>query len=189
MFNEKTERDGQYESTADTTQGRATGYRVDDDEQTEEKDLKANPLFGAGTMKDQTSAGMEGQGMGGHNFGNEGNLTPTGDDKDNPSQNAHYRNAYFARTEPLIEDTANNNFKAAGQEGSPDYDNAHSEPNTPGPLELPDQLKVGEDDNNPSTDTDNSPAPAYHAPELEEPQPDHGSGTTETGEDKDHIET
>jgi hypothetical protein len=88
--------------------------------------------------------GMEGEGMGGHNFGKDGKA-PMGDDKDNPSRNAGYNNAYFARVAPTEEDTGNNNFKAAHQEGEPDYDAAHSAVNTPGPQEVPDQQKVGED--------------------------------------------
>lgn len=97
-----------------------TGYRADDGDGTEEKSLKRNPLFGAGQMQHV----HEGQPMGGHNFNKDGNPTPLGDDKDNPSRNAGYTNAYFARTEPLHEDTANNNFKAPDQQGEPDYDKA-----------------------------------------------------------------
>ncbi|MES2279528.1 MAG: hypothetical protein V4592_26075 [Bacteroidota bacterium] len=88
---------------------------------------------------------MEGQPMGGHNFGKQGTTTPTGDDKDNPSRNAGYTNPYFARTEPSDEDTANNNFKAAHQQGEPNYDKAQRTVNIPGPQEVPDQQKVGED--------------------------------------------
>lgn len=126
----------------------------------------------------------EGQGVGGHNFGREGSATPMGDDKDNPSRNAGYSNAYFARVAPSEEDTANNNFKAEHQQGEPDYDAAKGNINTPGPQEVPDQQKVGEDG-----DTQETQEQPYHEPELDEPQPDHGSGTTETGGDIDHIET
>lgn len=138
-------------------------------------------------QNDQPASGvknkaMEGEGMGGHQFGRDGKSTPMGDDKDNPSQNAGYTNGYFARTGPSDEDTANNNFKAAHQEGEPDYDAAQGQPNIPGPQEVPDQQKVGED-------TQNAPDQPYHEPELGEQQPDHGSGATETGEEKDHIET
>jgi hypothetical protein len=93
-----------------------------------------------------------------------------------------YTNGYFARTAPSDEDTANNNFKAAHQEGEPNYDAAQS--NIPGPQEVPDQQKVGEGDN-----TQEQQGQQYHEPELGEQQPDHGSGDTETGEEKDHIET
>jgi hypothetical protein len=65
----------------------------------------------------------EGQPMGGQNFGRNGN-TPAGDDKNNPSQNAGYSNAYFSRTEPSEEHPEDSNFKAAYQEGEPDYNSA-----------------------------------------------------------------
>lgn len=98
--------------------------------------------------QDDQSTGQvrEGKGMGGHNFGEDGNPTPTGDDKDNPSRNAGYTNAYFRRTKPTEEDTANNNFKPDYQQGEPDYEAAQQpRANIPGPQELPDQQKVGED--------------------------------------------
>lgn len=131
----------------------------------------------------QNSRGMEGEPMGGHKFGEEGNTTPMGDDKDNPSRYAGYTNGYFARTEPSDEDTANNNFKAGYQQGAPDYEAA--QPNVPGPQEVPDQQKVGEDGNQ----QEQQQQEPYHEPGLDEPQPDHGAGNTETGEEKDHIET
>jgi len=120
---------------------------------------------------------MEGQGMGGHNFGKGGKITPMGDDRDNPSRNAGYSNAYFAREAPLDEDTANNNFKAAHQQGEPDYDNAQKPTNIPGPQEVPDQQKVGDSDSH-----QESQQQTYHEPELDEPQPDHGSSNPETDE-------
>lgn len=125
---------------------------------------------------------MEGEGMGGHRFDQDGD-TPMGDDKDNPSRNAGYTNGYFSRTGPSDEDTANNNFKAAGQEGQADYGAAHGSPNTPGPQEVPDQQKVGED-----TETQNAPDQPYHEPNLGEQQPDHGSGEPETEEGSDDLE-
>ncbi|MFD2146342.1 hypothetical protein [Mucilaginibacter antarcticus] len=74
-------------------------YRVDNDDEAEgtEPADQANPV-------------REGQPMGGHSFG-ENNTTPAGDDKNNPSQNAGYRNEYFRRTEPSEEHTESNNFK------------------------------------------------------------------------------
>lgn len=90
------------------------------------KDNQQNHVLNEGSA--ETSAmntanktkAMEGEGMGGHNFGSLVN-PPSGDDSANPSQNAGYTNEYFRRTEPLEEDTANNNFKPANQEGAPDY--------------------------------------------------------------------
>ena len=93
-------------------------------------------------MKSTTDPGMEGQGMGGQTFG-ENNLTPAGNEKDNPPQNADEHNAYFSRTQPAEEHPENSNFVAKGQEGGPGKE---EETNIPGPQELPDQQKVGEDD-------------------------------------------
>ncbi|MES2809400.1 MAG: hypothetical protein V4619_12280, partial [Bacteroidota bacterium] len=75
-------------------------YRLDEEDNNEETqpESQANPV-------------REGQPMGGQNFG-EKNVTPSGDDKNNPSQNAGYSNAYFKRTEPAEEHTESNNFKA-----------------------------------------------------------------------------
>lgn len=126
--------------------------RVEYDNNLEEKDLKTHYLFGDSKMKDPNAPGMEGQGMGGHAFG-QNNLTPSGDDKDNPSQNAGNGNAYFNRTQPAEEHPENSNFKPGDdtdnyQEGTADNDGkSDSQPNIPGPNELPDQQKVGEDEN------------------------------------------
>ena len=128
----------------------------------------------------------EGEPMGGHRFG-ENAITPSGDDKNNPSKNAGYNNAYFGRTEPSEEHPEDTNFRPADQEGAPNYDKAQpyskmtaqdpkpepvergngendrphksapyvegtddndgqQQTNIPGPIELPDQQKVGEPD-------------------------------------------
>jgi hypothetical protein len=71
---------------------------------------------------DGTKPVTEGQPMGGQNFG-KNNVTPSGDDKNNPSQNAGYTNAYFRRTEPAEEHTESNNFK-------PDEDQTYNEGTT-----------------------------------------------------------
>ena len=75
--------------------------------------------------ENQASPIREGQPMGGQNFGSN-NVTPAGDDKNNPSQNAGYSNAYFRRTEPAEEHTESNNFRPQDQEGRSDYDKATS---------------------------------------------------------------
>ncbi|MDB4922880.1 hypothetical protein [Mucilaginibacter sp.] len=156
-------------------------WRVEDDKNLKEKNLERN-LYGK--SENNMKPVMEGRAMGGHSFGKNSN-TPAGDDKNNPSQNAGYSNAYFARTEPLEEHPEDSNFKAKNQDGEPDYakaqpyanwnnelpkpgkpeergdgenDRPHeestyqegtadneNEPNIPGPNELPDQQKVGED--------------------------------------------
>lgn len=96
-------------------QGKTDAKRVDDAKNLEEKNLKRSFNFGA-----STEPVKEGKPMGGHKFGEESH-PPTGDDKNNPSQNAGYTNAYLAKTEPSEEYTDNNNFKAPGQEGEPNY--------------------------------------------------------------------
>ncbi|MCR8560592.1 hypothetical protein KXD93_23255 [Mucilaginibacter sp. BJC16-A38] len=156
-------------------------WRVEDDENLDEKNLERN-LYGK--SENNMKPVKEGQPMGGQSFGKNSN-TPAGDDKNNPSQNAGYSNAYFARTEPLEEHTESNNFKPKEQDGEPNYakaqpyanlsdaepkpdpvergngenDKPHkgadgyqegtadneNEPNIPGPNELSDQQKVGED--------------------------------------------
>ena len=104
-----------------TTDGKKpSGYRVDDDKNVEEKDLKKSFLFGTNKEK----PGTEGKAMGGGNFG-KNNLTPSGDDKNNPSRNAGYTNEYFRRTEPSDEHPEDTNFKSANQDGQPEYDKAH----------------------------------------------------------------
>lgn len=117
-------------------------YRVEDDDNLEEKDLKRSYLFGDAKMKDANAPGMEGQGMGGQNFGNN-NLTPAGNDEANPPRNAGEDNAYFRRTQPAEEHPEDENFVPKDQEGGPGKQKAES--NIPGPQELPDQQKVGEE--------------------------------------------
>ena len=163
------------------TKTQPNAYRVNDDHPIEEKELKTHYLFGKGG---QHTNPTEGKGTGGQKFGQE-NLTPAGDDKNNPSRNAGYTNAYFARTEPSEEHPEDSNFTARNQDGEPDYskaqphaldsdpkpekrergdgendrphpqedyiegtddDDGNGQPNIPGPNELPDQQKVGEDD-------------------------------------------
>jgi hypothetical protein len=148
-------------------EAKPNAYRVDDGNNIEESDLKKHLLFG----EDERRPIMEGQPMGGQSFG-VSNTTPTGDDKNNPSQNAGYSNAYFARTRPSEEHPENSDFRSPDQQGEPDYsksihkasgegdnngdkaanddkdkdDSSKAEPNIPGPNELSDQQKVGEDD-------------------------------------------
>lgn len=75
------------------------------------------------SREQQAKPVREGQPAGGQKFG-EDNNTPSGDDKNNPSENAGYTNEYFRRTEPSEEHPENTNFKPAEQEGEPDYDSA-----------------------------------------------------------------
>lgn len=126
---------------AQQSSGKPNAYRVEDDNNLEENDLKRTYLFGDAKMKSSNEPGMEGQGMGGQNFG-ENNITSGGNDKDNSPQNAGENNAYFKRTQPAEEHPEDENFVAQNQQGEP---TKKDEPNIPGPQELPDQQKVGED--------------------------------------------
>lgn len=175
-FNDEEFEDDDHQQTAQKTAQNA--YRVDDDN-LEEKDLKRSLLFGEEQLPEPT----EGKGYGGDKFGQENN-TPSGDDKNNPSQLAGNTNAYLARTEPMEEHPEDSNFTSAKQDGASNYSQAQpkgenssdapkpEEPkrgdgendrphpqqpyqegtadneqvNIPGPNELPDQQKVGEDD-------------------------------------------
>ena len=161
-------REDEYVSSGQNTEDRPTAYRVDDEDNLEEKDLKRSYLFGEGKMKSTDAPGMEGNGMGGEKFG-QNNLTPAGDDNANPSQNAGYDNAYFRRNEPAEEHPENSNFTAKVQQGEPGNDNG--EPNIPGPNELPDQQKVGED-------ADKS---------TPNPQQDHSEGTADNDGQKEEC--
>jgi hypothetical protein len=138
-------------------QDKPKAYRVDDDDNLEEKDLKRTYLFGNSKVKSMNAPGMEGQGMGGEHFG-QNNLTPSGDDKTNPTQNAGYGNAYFKRTQPSEEHLENPNSAAHGHQDK--ADNASGQINIPGPNELPDQQKAserkGEHTPNPDNDAQKS---------------------------------
>jgi len=119
-------------------------YSVNDEAGVEEKDLKRNYLFGDAEIKPV----REGQPMGGESFG-ENNITPSGDDENNPSRNAGYSNAYFARTEPAEEHPENSNFTPDGeneyQEGTADNDGQYQN-GEPGPIEISDKARLGLDD-------------------------------------------
>ena len=119
-------------------------YAVKDDESVEEKDLKRSYLFGDAEMKPV----REGQPMGGESFG-ENNVTPSGDDENNPSRNAGYSNSYFGRTEPAQEHPENSNFTADGDnehvEGTVDSD-GDEQKGSGGPMEITDKEKFGIDD-------------------------------------------
>ncbi|GGH04427.1 hypothetical protein [Mucilaginibacter phyllosphaerae] len=104
-------------------QNKPQGYRVDDDSNLEEKDLRKTTFMFGSEEKSGEEPGMESNGAGGHRFGENSN-TPSGDDKNNPSQNAGYGNDYFKRTEPSEEHPEHNNFKDPNQLGQPNYTQA-----------------------------------------------------------------
>lgn len=131
--------DLQNEKDLNESTGQTNAYRVEDDNNKDEKDL---------TRFDDKRPISEGQPMGGENFGSN-NVTRAGNDPANPAKNAGTSNAYFKRTEPAEEHPEDNNFKpdekAAYTEGTVDNDGeSDDKPNIPGPGELPDQQKVGE---------------------------------------------
>jgi len=99
-------------------------YRVEDDDNIEEKDLRRTTFMFGTEEKNGEEPGMEGNPAGGQRFG-ENSSTPSGDDKNNPSQNAGYSNEYFRRTEPLDEHPENVNFKDANQLGQSNYSEAN----------------------------------------------------------------
>ncbi|MFD1256746.1 hypothetical protein ACFQ3S_08050 [Mucilaginibacter terrae] len=169
----------------------AGGYKVEDDDNLEEKDLKRSFLGGEDANPNQH--GYESHGMGGESFG-EINETRSGDDLANPSRNAGYTNDYFKRTEPLQEHPENQNFKPVEQEGEPDMNQGKEE--VAGYREAPEQQKVGgvEDDHNQTQegtsdndgdqqkvnqDDSDTPGTAYYKPEDDKGTPDYGSHSPE----------
>jgi len=115
--------------TAQGDDAPAGGYRVEDDKNLEEKDLKKTFLFGDSKDHNPDRPGYESHGMGGQSFG-ENNVTPAGDEEFNPSQSAGYDNDYFKRKEPMEEHPENNNFKPSNQEGAPSIPGIGGEPST-----------------------------------------------------------
>jgi len=103
---------------ADNGDNKPRGYKVEDDHNLEEKDLKRHHLFGDAHMADPDSQGHEGHPSGGENFG-KSNVTTSGNDAANPSRYAGNSNAYFNRTEPAEEHPEYNNFKPEHQQGEP----------------------------------------------------------------------
>ncbi|RYU92193.1 hypothetical protein EWM62_01800 [Mucilaginibacter terrigena] len=101
-------------------QNKPTAYEVKDDDNLEEKDLRRTAFMFGSEEKSGNEPGMEGNGEGGQSFGENSN-TPSGDDKNNPSQNAGDNNGYFSRTEPSEEHPENNNFKDPNQLGQSNY--------------------------------------------------------------------
>ncbi len=168
----------------------ANAYKVEDDTNLEEKDLKRT-IFG-GEDANPDKPGYESHGMGGESFG-EINENRSGDDLANPSRNAGYSNDYFKRTEPLQEHPENQNFTPEEQEGEPDMNQGKEE--VPGYREDPEQQKVGgveSDDHNKTQegtsdndgdqqkvnqDDSDTPGTAYYKPEDDKGTPDYGSNS------------
>ncbi|MDR6941098.1 hypothetical protein [Mucilaginibacter pocheonensis] len=102
------------------TSNKPNAYRVDDDSDLTEEDLQHGYPTSKDDMKKQDAPGMESRGMGGQSFGSN-NITPSGDDKANPSQTAGYTNEYFRRTQPAEEHPENSNFTDPNQAGQSNY--------------------------------------------------------------------
>ena len=118
-------------------------WRVDDGDNFNERDLERHIY---NETENAHRAIREGQPIGGQNFG-QNNLTPAGDDKNNPSQNAGYANAYFARTEPSEEHPEDTNFKDAAQGGGPRYDKAEIHNPISSETPKPEKVERGDGEN------------------------------------------
>jgi hypothetical protein len=129
-------------------------YRADDEDNLTEEDLQHGYPTSKDDVKKQDAPGMEGRGIGGQNFG-ENNLTPSGDDKANPSQNAGYTNEYFRRTQPAEEHPENSNFTDPNQVGQSNYDKAKDI----------DATKTSQPDKQPVNDTDKQTRPKKPHPQ------------------------
>ncbi|AMR33027.1 hypothetical protein A0256_17175 [Mucilaginibacter sp. PAMC 26640] len=149
--------------TPDNENTKPSAYEVKDDDNLEEKDLQRSFLFGSGGQEEIGKAkASEGSGSGGEKFG-ENNNTPSGDDKNNPSQNAGYTNEYFRRTEPSDEHPEHTNFKDPNQSGQSNYTQAN------------DASKTGRSDEGDATATENSDGDSN----KNEPQQTYSEGTAD----------
>lgn len=167
-------------------------YRVEDENDLNEESLERS-LYG--DSKDNVKRVMEGSGMGGQNFGKNNN-TPSGDDKNNPSQTAGNTNPYFARTEPSKEHPEDSNFKVETQDGQPDYSAAQSSASSENQPK-PEKTESGNGENDrpheeePYTEgtADNESEPNVHGYNELPDQQKVGEKTDEYPDDKDHVET
>lgn len=166
-------------------------WRIEDDRNLKEKNLERN-LYGK--SENNMKPVMEGHAMGGHSFGKNSN-TPSGDDKNNPSQNAGYTNAYFARTEPSEEHLENNNLKAKGQDGEPDYNKAQPYANWHNEAPKPEKVERGNGENDrPHKGNTYYEGTEDNENEPDTPEPNELPGQQKAGKDLDeddieHVET
>jgi hypothetical protein len=162
-------------------------WRVNDDNNLKEKDLERN------LYRNNKKPIMEGQAAGGQNFG-KNNLTPAGDDKNNPSQNAGHTNAYFARTEPSEEHPEDSNFKLKNQDGQPDYDKAQAHSRIMNDSPKPEKVErgYGENDRPKKSNTYyEGTADNDNEPNIAEPNemPDQWKVGEDADDEREHIET
>ena len=129
---------------AENDNQKPSAYRVEDDNNLEEKDLEKSFLF-AGDSEINKPV-MEGTGAGGGSFG-QNNNTPSGNDANNPTRYAGNTNSYLARTEPLEEHPEDSNFTASDQDGSPDYNKAQSVLSASSETPKPEKVERGDGEN------------------------------------------
>ncbi len=191
IFNENESVNARDENLQPTENNKPNAYRVDDDSNVEEKDLKRNFVY----ESDENKTGTEGKAVGGEKFGKNNN-TYAGDDKNNPSQNAGYTNEYFRRTEPSDEHPEDTNFKAKDQDGAPDYDSAQPRMNSE---PKPEKVERGNGENDRphkggnyqegTDDNDGSSQVNIPGPEELPDQQKVGEPDTRYTSGQDHIET
>ena len=192
-FNDNEFANGQDGRQQETTHVKPDAYRVEDDDNTDQKDLEKNYLFGKG---DNPANPTEGKGSGGENFGQENN-TPAGDDKNNPSRNAGYANGYFARNEPSEEHPEDTNFTSGNQQGAPAYGKAQPDASADEPK--PEKVERGNGENDrphPQQDytegTDDNDGNGDAEPNIPGPEelPDQQKvGEGGDADEKNHVET
>jgi hypothetical protein len=149
VFNTESAGDGREVHPADNVSERPSAYRVNENSDLKEEDLEKSFLFAgdAETNDAETNKPVkEGTGVGGEKFGQDNN-TPSGNDKNNPTQYAGNTNSYFARTEPSEEHPEDSNFTAKDQDGSPDYDKAQPSLATLDESPKPEKVEKGDGEN------------------------------------------
>jgi len=170
---------------------RPNAWRVEEGDNVTEEDLERH-VYNETENINRTV--KEGQPMGGQNFG-QNNLTPAGDDKNNPSQNAGYSNAYFARTEPSEEHPEDSNFKVKDQEGRPEYSRSQPNSNLTDELPKPEKVERGNGENDRPHKGEPYREGTADNDEVNIPGPNEVPDQQKVGEnagsddEKDHIET
>lgn len=176
-----------WDNHSNKTVDKPNAWRVNDAKSIKEANLERN-LYGK--SEHNMKPVKEGQAMGGHSFGKASN-TPAGDDKNNPSQNAGYTNAYFARTEPSEEHPEDSNFKVKNQDGEPDYAKAQPYANWKNETPKPEKPERGNGENDrPHEETAYQKGASDNENEPNLPDPNELPNQQNVGEDEiEHIET
>jgi hypothetical protein len=170
------------ESHPKNEKSKPNAWRVDNEDNLAEDNLKRSL-----TGEPDRNRVMEGKPMGGQNFG-KNNVTPAGDDKNNPSQNAGYNNPYFARTQPSEEHPEDNNFKSPGQQGRPDYTMAQSDTTIANEMPKPEKIERGNGENDrPHKGAQYQEGTVDNENKPDNPGGQNGSEQEEVGESDDDI--